>query len=155
MPESFVGPSARNDFNLIGAARSCSEAQADRHAEEAGAARAAKEARAAEEAANAAGAQAEEEELTALEAEVRTLGHVPRGEQPATDSGVATSVPDGTAPADATQEEEQAAAESEAGETFQGGVGKEWTAEEEEELNLLLAENLAEAGSLAKRARLT
>ena len=54
-----------------------------------------------------------------------TLGHTPRGEQPATDSGVATSVPDGTELADATQ----AAAESEAGETFQGGVGKEWTAE--------------------------
>ena len=59
------------------------------------------------------------------------------------------------APADATQEEEQAAAESEAGETFQGGVGKEWTGEEEEELNLLIAGNLAEAGSLARRARLT
>jgi len=133
----FVGPSDRNDFK------------------EAGAARSAEEARASEEAANAAGAQAEEEELTAMEAEVRTLSHTPCGEQPASDSGVSTCVPDGTAPEDATQEEEQAAAESEAGETFQGGVGKEWTGEEEEELNLLLAGNFAEAGSLAKRARLT
>ena len=84
--------------------------------------------------------------------EVKTFGRTPRGEQPATDSGVATSVPDGAEPVDTTQEEEQAAAESEAGKTFQGGVGKEWTAEEEEELTLLLAENLAEAGSSAKRA---
>ena len=103
--------------------------------------------------------QAEEEELTALEAESKTVGHTPRGEQLATDSGVATSVPDGTAPADTKQEEEQAAAESEAGETFQGGVSKVWTADDEEELNRLLAEgpteDHAEANSLAKRARLT
>jgi hypothetical protein len=78
--QCFVGPSDRNDFK------------------EAGAARSAEEARAAEEAANAAGAQAEEEELTAMEAEVRTLS---------------------------------------------------------EELNFLLTGNLTEAGSLAKRARLT
>ena len=130
--QCFVGPSDCSDFKEAGA----------------------EEARVAEEAANAEGAQAKEEELTALEAEVRTLGHVPRGEQPATDSGVATSVPDGTELADATQEGEQTAAESKAGETFQGGLGKEWTGEKEEELNLPLAGNFSEAGSLAKRARL-
>ena len=62
---------------------------------------------------------------------MKTLGRTPRGEQPATDSGVATSAPDGTAPADTTQEEEQAAAESEAWEVCQGSASKEWKAEEE------------------------
>ena len=39
------------------------------------------------------------------------------------------------------------------GETCQGSVSKEWTVEEEEELNDLLAEILAEvAGGLVKRA---
>jgi hypothetical protein len=57
------------------------------------------------------------------------------------------------------QEEGQAAAESEAGKTWQGDVSKELTAQEEEELNelnKLLAENLDEEDdNLAKRARLT
>ena len=93
-------------------------------------------------------AEAEEAELIALEAEVKTLG-------PATDSGVTTSVPDGTAQADMKQEEGQAAAESEAGKTWQGDVSREWTAQEEEEFKLL-AENLDEEDdNLAKRARLT
>ena len=68
--------------------------------------RVAEEARAGEEAANSGGDKAEEDELIALEAEVRILGHTPRGEQPTTNSWVATSVPDGTSRVDTTQEEE-------------------------------------------------
>ena len=117
-------------------------------------ARPAEKASAGAEAANSGDDQAEEE-LPDLVPEVRILGHTPRGDQPATNSWVATSVPDGTSRVDTTQEvEEQAAAECEAWEICQGSVSKEWAAEEEEELNYLLAENLAEvAGSLAQRAR--
>ena len=70
----------------------------------------AEEARAVEEAANAEDEQAEEEELTALEPEVRFLGHMRHGEQPATDFWVATSAPDGTSQVDTTQEDEEQAA---------------------------------------------
>ena len=69
--------------------------------------RVAEEARVVEEAANVEDEQAEEEELTALEPEVRILGHTRNGEQPATDFWVATSVPDGTSRVDTTQEDEE------------------------------------------------